>query len=647
MRNTLATIFFILLLLCGLMPSSHAQKQVEGQLLDGSSIPIPRVEVLLVSLGKKTTTDEAGFFKFTVGANFKLSSNTKFEVNGYDVPQGDVIVKEDEGYVFITISKAKATGSRKAPSKPKGAEFLVQDSTQNALADVSLLIGSHPVTTDAEGKFILEEEHLGKSVSVKNATKFTLLRIDTVSEEKFTVVLAKRKSAEDYSQDFNNALEDLDAEKKMLAEQGEKLQNRMQEVAAQLAEGGKDLSEKDKNLLAQQVAQIQARLSENMKAFEDAQAKTRGIVSDINAVISEKDSINQATAEKMEQLATEKEAQEKEFQRNLTIALILLALASVAVFVFVRISGRLKKQRNELEDANSKLEYQFKTINRQNEELEQQAENLMQANTEITAQKDLIEKKNARITSSIVYASRIQGALLPRRSENTIKDHFIYFRPKDIVSGDFYWFANLGDLQVLIAGDCTGHGVPGAFMSIMANDILNEIIQMEHITEPEQILTELDARLIAKLNDPEDKGKKKIDDGLDMAVVVLNKPKAELKFAGAKNPLYYVQDKEMKVIKGSKFPVGSTQFKIEKEYPQHVVQLNKGDTFYIFSDGYQDQFGGHNGEKKFLTRRFRKFLHKTSHLTMQEQAKRLENELLEWMGEYKQTDDILVMGFRF
>jgi serine phosphatase RsbU (regulator of sigma subunit) len=266
-----------------------------------------------------------------------------------------------------------------------------------------------------------------------------------------------------------------------------------------------------------------------------------------------------------------------------------------------------------------------------------------------------IEKKNQHIIDSVRYAQRIQKAILGSEEEVTqnFKEGFIFFKPKDIVSGDFFWFSQQffdsvpkTSFRIIIAADCTGHGVPGAFMTVMGNALLDEIVNERHIVEPSQILIELDKKVISTLQ----RQNTTQNDGMDIVVLAIEERATNEKFvhfAGAKNPLYYVRNGEIHEIKGSKFPIGSTQFKKEKIFATTTLPLLENDIFYLFSDGFQDQFGGIEKEsRKFMVKKFRKMLHEVSDLDFSIQKDKLEQEFNTWQGNYEQTDDVLVIGIK-
>lgn len=263
----------------------------------------------------------------------------------------------------------------------------------------------------------------------------------------------------------------------------------------------------------------------------------------------------------------------------------------------------------------------------------------------IEQQKQEVDAKNKEITQSIEYAKRIQDAILPSsvNIEKVFPDSFILYKPRDIVSGDFYWIYNNDEGEIFFAvADCTGHGVPGAFMSMIGNSLLNELIVENGIKEPDKVLYEMRTNIIRSLGQKGEAGEAK--DGMDMVLCRLDKKQNKLSFAGAHNSLYLFRDGELIEYRGSSRPVGyfvGRNIPFEKE----EIEIQKGDMLYLFSDGYADQFGGPRG-KKFMFRNFKKLLLSIHDKNMTEQQKILDKTLKDWMKGYGQVDDICVMGVR-
>ncbi len=263
---------------------------------------------------------------------------------------------------------------------------------------------------------------------------------------------------------------------------------------------------------------------------------------------------------------------------------------------------------------------------------------------QIEHQRDEIVKKNRDITDSIEYASKIQNAVLPddEYTEEILPEHFILYRPRDIVSGDFYWINKKDDLLIIIAADCTGHGVPGAFMSMLGVSLLNEIVNKHPVTKANDILTELREEVKRTLKQRGAEGETK--DGMDIALAMVDLKNMKLQFAGAYNPLYLFRDGELIQYKADRMPIG-IYVKEKPEFTNHIIDLKKGDTFYVFSDGYQDQFGGEKGEK-FKTKRMKKLLADIQPKPMEEQKAILERTIDDWKGDREQLDDIILIGVR-
>lgn len=277
----------------------------------------------------------------------------------------------------------------------------------------------------------------------------------------------------------------------------------------------------------------------------------------------------------------------------------------------------------------------------------------------VISQKDHIERINTEITDSIRYAKYIQSSILPKPDllDSYLGEHFVLFKPKDIVSGDFYWTSRIENKTIIAAADCTGHGVPGAFMSMLGTALLNEIINKEYITHPGVILRRLRKEVINSLQQKGERGEQK--DGMDIALCSLDLENMKLQFAGANNPIYIIRKSNQKKagvlrcelpgdnclyeIKGDMMPIGI--FDRMENFTLHEIDIYRGDSIYMFTDGFPDQFGGPL-KKKYGYRQFREQLLRNSPATMADQKKMLENSLTEWTGDGNQIDDILVIGFR-
>jgi PAS domain S-box-containing protein len=264
---------------------------------------------------------------------------------------------------------------------------------------------------------------------------------------------------------------------------------------------------------------------------------------------------------------------------------------------------------------------------------------------EIQVQNEIIEQKNKDILDSIEYARNIQQAVLPDKEElpRILPNSFIFFKAKDIVSGDFYWFAQKGDEVLIAAADCTGHGVPGALMSMIGSSYLNEIVNERKITKPSEILNMLREKIIGTLRKRQDGSETR--DGMDIALISLNTKTNLLQFAGAFNPLWLHRNGEWIEKTANKFPIGAYVGHESNAFTNHEIPLEKGDMIYIFTDGYADQFGGPHG-KKFKYKQFQQVLTNIQDNTMEEQKQVLLFNHEQWRGGLEQVDDILVIGVK-
>jgi serine phosphatase RsbU (regulator of sigma subunit) len=307
----------------------------------------------------------------------------------------------------------------------------------------------------------------------------------------------------------------------------------------------------------------------------------------------------------------------------------------------------------ELEFQNANLEAivnsRTKTIEDQKRSLEEQNKSLNLQKTEIQKQNEDLFQKNKEITDSINYGKRIQSALLTPETyiSELLHENFILYKPKDIVSGDFYWIKQVNQYIIVAAVDCTGHGVPGAFMSMLGLSFLNEIIQRREITQANQILNELRSQVKYSLRQHGQRDESK--DGMDIALCVIDLKNKLIQFSGANNPLYVIREingsPEFIEIKGDRMPIGFYHG-LDKTFTNHELRIEMGDTIYIFTDGFIDQIGGKK-RKKFLSINFKNLLLENYLLSMHEQKVTLDETIQEWMDGQPQTDDILVIGIRF
>jgi tetratricopeptide (TPR) repeat protein len=329
-----------------------------------------------------------------------------------------------------------------------------------------------------------------------------------------------------------------------------------------------------------------------------------------------------------------KEKEAKEFQQYINY-LVIAGLLAVLVFAYFIFKLRQKEKKAKEE------------VLQQKEEIQQINEELHTTLETVKLQKTEIEGKNERINDSIRYAQRIQKALLPfeeKFAQHLGKENFfILHKPKDVVSGDFYFFQEVDNKLIIMAVDCTGHGVPGAFMSMIGINLLEEIIVFQRNTNPAEILTLLHKKIRFVLKQKETKNV----DGMDLSMVVIDKEQKIMEFAGAKNAMIYIQNKELYTLKADKMPIGGEQKEEERIFTKQSVDISQPTTIYLFTDGYQDQFGGKK-KKKFMISQMRELFLGFQNIQMSEQQNILNQTIEDWkiQGQEKQIDDILVLGVK-
>ena len=372
------------------------------------------------------------------------------------------------------------------------------------------------------------------------------------------------------------------------------------------------------------------------------------------------------SANKLTEQEREKEQQKANFilYSILGAGLLLFVILGIVVWSFIQ-----KRKDNE------KLQKQAKAITESNEELRSSEEEIRQNLEELVAtqeqlkvQYDMLSAKNKSIADSINYAKRIQTALLPRLAEirASFPDSFVLFRPRDVISGDFYWFANKGDFQVIVAADCTGHGVPGAFMSMLGSSLLNQIIHDKEISKPNEILDLLHSGVEEMLNQRHEDNTNR--DGMDASICIVNRKKNIVKFAGANNPIYVLSQKpltfitehslenirieqaenwQLTEIKADKKPIGGRIIKQnDLYYTLHTFELDQEMRIYLFSDGFVDQIGG-EGHKKLMSKNFKQLVIQQHEKPYEEQQENFSTFFENWIsGVSKQLDDVMLLGIK-
>jgi serine phosphatase RsbU (regulator of sigma subunit)/Tfp pilus assembly protein PilF len=362
----------------------------------------------------------------------------------------------------------------------------------------------------------------------------------------------------------------------------------------------------------------------------------------------------------------QKAAEKIEQDKKDAVTRIIIWSVAGGLFIVIIFAGFIFRSLRTTRKQKRIIEEQKQLVEEANEELNQQNEEISAQRDVVTNQKEQIEKIHLEVTQSINYATRIQVAILPETEllNQNLSDYFVLFKPKDKVSGDFYWWAKVENQLIVTVADCTGHGVPGAFMSMLGISFLREIVIKEYITNPAIILKRLRKEIIHALKQKGEFSEQK--DGMDMTLISVNTETLEMQFAGANNPIYIVRksvysgsEKSMEdnyqhsdpvdfgfrldELKGDKMPVAI--YENMQSFTNQELLLEKGDCLYLMSDGYQDQFGGPR-YKKFLSKNLRKLILENCYKPMGEQRKIYESTIVNWIGNNEQVDDITFMGIK-
>jgi len=455
------------------------------------------------------------------------------------------------------------------------------------------------------------------------------------------------KTKEDWENLFEIASKEIEVQKETIRQQVGIIEAQKQEILKQRAlldSINREIYAKEQVLIEKQMVLVnqfrqisrqQGEISSQKKVITEQQQEVQ-IQKDTLEKQKEKITLQIASIDDQMRMISEQEDKikmqlEAIGKQKLILGFVLVALLFVSILgYYIYRIYRIKRE------ANIKLEEKNRTISIQKDEIAIQRDLA-------AAQRDQIAYQKKHITDSIEYARRIQTALMPSLELFSDRlEHFVLYKPLAIVSGDFYWVSSRVNSQVIISADCTGHGVPGAFMSMLGVTLLNEIVNGKNILMPDQVIENLRQGVIKSLNQVADQDS--IKDGMDLSVCVVDFDKDILWFSGANNPLFLVRDSELIHYRADKMHA-SVYYKMQP-FTLHRIDLRKGDAFYIFSDGYADQFGGPH-QKKFMSVKLKETLVALSALPMLKQGERLNEIFEEWRGNNPQLDDVTFIGVRY
>jgi len=390
-------------------------------------------------------------------------------------------------------------------------------------------------------------------------------------------------------------------------------------------------AEKAKRIKEMELRKTEEELTETKKEIQYISNRHKALTDSLDASQLALELIRQEKITK--ELENKQLLREKQIQKTYTAFAVLALLIVIGFLVYMWYSSRRIKRINNI------LTFKNTEINQKNEEIFTQAESLRRV-------KEEIETKHRQITSSIEYAQLIQSAVLNPRKKLTdyISNSFIWYRPRDVVSGDFYWYTEIDGKLIIAAGDCTGHGVPGGFLTMTGHNLLSQIIQYRKITDPAEVLHELETEFSHALHQDYSENM----DGMDISVCVLDPKNKKLHFSGAKSPLVIIENEELSVLEPDYYSIGGISLlmfskKNVKKFTTQTIDMPRSFSFYMHSDGPVDQFNQVD-RKRLMKHGFYEMLKQTNHLPAEKQKSEIARMFKEWRGDTKQTDDILLIA---
>lgn len=485
-----------------------------------------------------------------------------------------------------------------------------------ALADLYLQAGS---CTDALHQDDATKSYLNKAIEYAKVSNKHIVLTDSYNllaqlaekEGDTQQLIAYNKLLYSSKQDESNTVyeQQLEAKEKDI----ENLERKSDETQKQYKDRIKRLKQSRSQIyqLKKDLEDERERLTKQINALSELRGIQESLITEQFSQIEEQEEVLHAKEDSL-------------FYQQVVLGLAIVALIAIGTLSLFIYRGSIARMK-----ANELLEEQKIAIEEQR--------NKVQLAANQTA------KVYEKLQSSLNYAQRLQLAMLPTIEiiKHKLPKSFVLFKPKEVVSGDFYWYAAKGSKVFIAAVDCTGHGVPGAFMSMLGYEMLNEIVINRGVSKPSAILQFLDMGIKKSLHKGQDLRSR---DGMDMALCCIDFKENEIQYAGAKNPLVYVQNNHMSVIKGDKFSIGNQVG--DQRYTNHTIPLSKDPiTCYLYSDGFQDQFGGKHG-RKFLSKKFKELLHEVYHQPIEQQEELLRNTFSQWKEGVTQVDDVLIVGFQ-
>lgn len=612
-----------------------AQEIFKGKVIDIVGKNIPDVKISVNNKEIKLSNNE-GEFKFFADKNEILNS-----IDAYK--EGLILLdwnQNNNGNIIVTMAP---------PATIKGKVLSLY---KTPLTNVKVILTGIPAlsaaTTNEDGEFSLK---IPQTVVPNQKYRFLILGYASGGGEEFKIdnlqnnfyTLIPKTSLLNNNKD---TLQNDERKRAILNERQYFLLQRqsLEKRLRQLQKRYKDVKNPEK--LESDIQKIENLLTENKKALAVVQDKAEGTITELLDIVSQTEKKEKEASEKLNKTRSAAELQKTIAQRNITIFIIISISAVIIVLTLILNLRKIRKQSRFLNEKLGEIKETNEVLIGTNEVLKQATIILDKKNVEIQSQKKNLEEFNKNITDSIRYAQTIQNSLLPDNEDlqNLFKEYFVWYQARDIVSGDFYWCHKEENKILLAVADCTGHGVPGAFMTMMAMALLNEIIREQHIDNPAEILTLLHKRVVSAFKHQTNRD----GDGLDIGLIAFDLSTKKGEFAGAKIPLYIIKNNQLTILKGLNMSIGST-LRGTKIFENQSFTFEENEMFYICSDGVQDQLGYANKQaprRKFMKTQLMDWLINNHHLDIKMQKEKLSTEVTKWKSKLPQTDDILLFGFR-
>lgn len=622
---------------------SFAQQHIyTGKITNEKGAAVPWAKIT-VPTGEFTVSDVNGKFKL------KLNDKPTLPMQANVVKQGYVL----KGLEFYEETNSIEVQMETASNKPAQKFYIkVFDEDNKPFPSVSFYLDGKTFKSDNYGisettdkisdNSLVEFEGYEITSKVFDPNLYTLVinvkvkTMESLSDSSSFAQIQTQAAVQEgdvkgYMNEFQRIESELDKEKQLIANNNLRIQDEIQNITERL-KSDKLLTGENREQLNQYLDVLEKNVEQNQEAIRKSEEKTRMLLSRLRMMVLQKDSVKYISEKNLEKMKKEKEDAQKKLYLNLVISSVIIAFLSILTIFFYNLNNKIKKQKAEMAEINK--------------DLEQTQRDLLTNISEVKKQRVDNENKSRELKDNVAAAQVIQRSIMPPDSylSQYFREYFVLYNPKEAVSGDFYWFNVKDDYLYLAVCDCTGHGVSGALTSMIGFHALNHAINAVKNPSPAETLELLNKEFLDAISH-----NKSFDDSIvsmDVSLCRLNIRTSKFEYAGAKNQLFILRGEELIVIKGEKMSIGMTRGSSDAKFTDHVIDIQPGDKFYVFSDGFADQMGGEDGVTKFMYSNLKDKLVSIGSKTFSQQRDELVQTFVNWKGTNEQTDDLLVIGFK-